>query len=360
MWSRLPLEKTRVITTKYKGAHEFDSQQSFDIERYSKILWPTPRLIRHVNSALRETRSEVVFIDPLLPTGLISSRMHDVAKVLIVHGAEVTVPSRLYPSRPVVKKIAHDCDVILSAGNYAAREIVRALDAPIKLVRIPPGVDVDLFRPPTSDERLTAHERLCQDLGIEKSSRIVMSASRLVPRKGFDVAITALADLEKDIHLVIVGKGRDDKRLKSIAEKRGVSSRVHLVGSISHEKLIQTFHASDLFLMLCRDRWGSLEAEGFGIVFLEAAACGLPVIAGRSGGSEEALMDGRSGYVVDPQSVSEVRQSIRTILEDQELSMSMGSTGRAFVERDHSYDHLAGLLLPLVRGDLSSARTFDG
>ena len=360
LWSRLPLTNTRVITTKYKGAKDFDAQQSFDIERYSKILWPTPKLVHHVNSTIRELKSDVVFIDPLLPTGLITPHINGASKISIVHGAEVTVPGRILPTRALIKRTMVDCDVLVSAGNYAAREVVRAIGRPIKLVRIPPGVDIKVFSPPSEDQREEAKKQLCKDLGIEQNSRIIMSASRLVPRKGFDVAISSLPGLESDIHLVIVGQGRDQKRLASIAEKKKVSDRVHFLGRISLEKLVATYHAADLFLMLCRDRWKSLEAEGFGIVFLEAAACGLPVIAGRSGGSDEALLDNRNGFLVDPQSISEVQSSIRKILEDTDRGIEFSAAGRAFVEKNHSYDYLATLLLPLVNGDLSSARLFEG
>ncbi len=360
LWSRLPLSDTRVITTKYKGAGEFDKRQTFDIERYSKILWPTPKLASHVNAVVRELKSDAVLIDPLLPTGLLTSRIDNAAKILIIHGAEVTVPGRIYPTRHLIKKAARDCDVVISAGNYAARELVRSLGQPINLVRIPPGVDTKTFSPPTREQKLLARQQLCLELNIDESSRIILSTSRIVPRKGFDVGISSLADLEKDIHLVIIGKGRDQKRLVALADKRGVSDRVHFLGSVSLTKLVSTYHAADLFMMLCRDRWASLEAEGFGIVFLEAAACGLPVIAGRSGGSAEALLHGRSGYVVDPESVSEIRDRIRSILDDDNTREVFGREGRNFVEHDHSYDYLATLLLPLVSGDLSSARPFDG
>lgn len=360
LWSRLPYSDTKVITTKYDRAYQFDQAQDFDIERYAKILWPTPQLIRHVKATLREMKSDVVFIDPLLPTGLIAPHLHDVTKVLIIHGAEVTVPGRLYPSRQLVQRVARHCDVIVSAGNYAARELVRATSEPISLVRIPPGVDTQLFAPPSADQRERAREMLCKELGIAHDSRIVMSASRIVPRKGFDVAISALAGLDSDVHLVIVGTGRDVKRLISLAEKKNVTSRVHFLGRISQEKLLSTYHASDTFTMLCRDRWGSLEAEGFGIVFLEAASCGLPVVAGRSGGSDEALVDSVTGYVVDPQSVSDVRTKLVSILDDADTMKKMGRAGRDFVTKHHSYDHLAALLTPLVAGDFSSAVSFDG
>jgi phosphatidylinositol alpha-1,6-mannosyltransferase len=112
--------------------------------------------------------------------------------------------------------------------------------------------------------------------------------------------------------------------------------------------------------MLCRDRWGSLEAEGFGIVFLEAAACGLPVVAGRSGGSGEAVVDTVTGYVVDPESLTEVRQYLRELLDHPDKAQAMGAAGRGYVEREHSYDHLAAQFMPLALGDLSGVTSFDG
>lgn len=359
LWSRLPLE-TKVITTKYKGAKDFDAKQNFDVERFAKILWPTPKLVKKVNDTVLEMDTDIVFIDPLLPTGLITPKIKSEKKVLIVHGAEVTVPSRIYPTRQMIKHMMKDCDAVVSAGNYAARELVRAIGKPIDMLRIPPGVDIESFHMPSEEQKSQARASLFKELAIDQNSRIIMSASRVVPRKGFDNAILALSDLQKDIHLVIVGKGRDEKRLRSLTEKFSVSNRVHFLGKISHEKLVATFHASDLFLMLCRDRWGSLEAEGFGIVFLEAAACGLPVVAGRSGGSPEALIDNKTGFVVDPQSISEIRKRITEILDDVEMKKSFGEQGRKFVEQNHSYDLLAAQLLPLVTGDLSVARKFDG
>lgn len=360
LWSRLPLTDTRVITTKYAGDLEFDRKLDFEVERYSKILWPTPKLIKHVNSVIKEYRSDVVFIDPLLPTGLITSKLQGSQKISIIHGAEVTVPGRILPSRALIKKSVQDSDVILSAGNYAARELVRAIGRPINMVRIPPGVDINNFCVPSKDERDKAKKELISELSIPANSKILVSMSRIVPRKGFDIAIKSLAGLDDDVHLVVIGKGRDLKRLEGLTEKLGLQSRVHFLGSVTHKKLISVFHGSDIFLMLCRDRWGSLEAEGFGIVFLEAQACGLPVIVGRSGGSSESLLDKKTGFLVDPESLVEIREKINLILQDEELAKEFSLAGRAFVEKEHSYDYLATLLLPLVNGDLSSAKEFDG
>jgi phosphatidylinositol alpha-1,6-mannosyltransferase len=360
LWSRLPLTNTKVITTKYDGDKAFDANLDFAVDRYSKILWPTPKLIKHVNATINEFKSDVVFIDPLLPTGLITSKIKGASKISIIHGAEVTVPGRLLPSRVLIRKSVQDSDVILSAGNYAARELVRAIGRPINMVRIPPGVDIHNFYVPSDDQKVQAKESIVSELGLEKDSRILVSMSRLVPRKGFDVAIKSLAGLEQNVHLIIIGKGRDLKRLQGLVEKLGLQKRVHFLGSVSHQKMLSVLHSADLFLMLCRDRWASLEAEGFGIVFLEAQSCGLPVIVGRSGGSSESLIDEKTGFLVDSESPTEIREKINKILSDDKLSKEFSAAGRAFVEKEHSYDYLATLLLPLVNGDLSSAKNFDG
>ncbi|MFN8016385.1 MAG: glycosyltransferase family 4 protein [Acidimicrobiia bacterium] len=360
LWSRLPLTGTKVITTKYPGAQDFDREQDFDIERYSKILWPTPKLVSHVNRTISELNSDVVFIDPLLPTGLITSKIKNATRVMIIHGAEITVPGRIFATKPLVKKSMASCDIVLSAGNYAARELVRSIGCPINMVRIPPGVDTQMFYVPSSEEKEKARTQLREELSIDKNSKIIVSTSRLVPRKGFDTSISALSGLDKDVHLVIIGKGRDRKRLEGIVADKKLEDRVHFLGSISLSKLINTYHGSDLFLMPCRDRWGSLEAEGFGIVFLEAQACGLPVIAGRSGGTDEALIDGVTGIIVDPGSLSSVRNAITEIITNEEKAISFASKGREFVEKNNSYDYLATLLFPLVEGDFSSAKKFEG
>ena len=356
---RLPFENTRVITTKYNGSKEFDREQNFDIERFSKILWPTPRLVHHVNKTIKNLDTDVVFIDPALPTGLIASKIKNATKCLIVHGAEITTPGRIYPTRALLKQEMKSFDFVLSAGTYAAQQLSNSIDNELSYVRIAPGVDIKRFSNPDSDQKIQAQDQLRNEIGASIDSKIIVSISRLVPRKGFDVLISSLEKIKDDVHVVIVGKGRDEKRLKYIVAKKNLQNRVHFLGSVSDTKLRIVLHGSDIFAMLCRDRWRGLEAEGFGIVFLEAQSCGLPVIVGNSGGSAESLIEDVTGYCIDPHSVNELVSKINLLLNDDELRNKMGTTAREFVEKNHSYDYLASLLVPLVQGDFSSAKTIS-
>ena len=182
----------------------------------------------------------------------------------------------------------------------------------------------------------------------------MLGVSRLVPRKGFDVLLDAVAGLP-DVQVAIAGSGRDRRRLDARAERLG--GRASLLGRVADADLPALYASADVFAMLCRDRWGGLEAEGFGIVFVEAAACGVPSVAGRSGGSHEAVLDGRTGLVVDPRSPGEVRASIDRLLRDDDLRDRLGEAARTRAAGELSYDALAQRLAPLARGDLGVLRT---
>jgi phosphatidyl-myo-inositol dimannoside synthase len=153
------------------------------------------------------------------------------------------------------------------------------------------------------------------------------------------------------VHVAIAGSGRERARLERRAARIG--PRAHLLGRVADDDLPALYASADVFSMLCRDRWGGLEAEGFGIVFLEAAASGIPAIAGRSGGAHEAVIDGETGLVVAPRDVHGVRGALELLLADDALRARMGAAARARVEATFSYDLLAARLAPLASGDLT-------
>ena len=155
------------------------------------------------------------------------------------------------------------------------------------------------------------------------------------------------------MHLALAGSGRDRERLARRAARAGLGDRFHLLGRVPDEDLAAVYGAADVFAMCCRERWAGLEAEGFGIVFLEAAACGTPAVAGRSGGAWEAVEDGATGFVVDPLDAGAVAGALERLLADPDLRRTMGAAARARAEAAFAYDHLAARLEPLARGDLS-------
>jgi phosphatidylinositol alpha-1,6-mannosyltransferase len=206
-------------------------------------------------------------------------------------------------------------------------------------VVVPPGVDTDRFRPLQPDARRVA--RL--DLGLDAGGLLVVSVSRLVPRKGMDVLIRAVGRMASElpeVSLAIAGGGRDRRRLEALAERE--SAPVHFLGRVDDDALPALYGCADVFAMLCRNRWAGLEQEGFGIVFLEAAAAGVPQVAGRSGGAHEAVVHGTTGLVVRyPDQVDPTVAALKVLLRDPALRARYGEASRDRAEREFSYDVLA-------------------
>ena len=190
--------------------------------------------------------------------------------------------------------------------------------------------------------------------GLDPDRPLVVGVSRLVPRKGFDTLLAAVAGLDPDVQVAIAGAGRDRERLERLAAPLG--ARARLLGKVPDADLPALYGCADVFAMLCRDRWGGLEAEGFGIVFVEAAACGVPAVAGRSGGAHEAVVDAETGFVVDPHDVTEIRHALDRLLRDDALRARLGAAARERAATELSYDALAARLAPLAAGDLSVLR----
>jgi len=337
-WRRLPPESFAVLTSPYAGAAEFDAEQPFRIERTREpVLLPHPWMVKRVNDLAREFGADLVVLDPAVPLGIIGpylDRPYDV----VVHGAEVTVPGRLPVSRQVLGNVLRRARHVIAAGGYPAAEARHAAGRPLDITVVPPGVDIERFRPLSSAERADARRAL----GIAPDAQLVVGISRLVPRKGFDTAIRAVAELAPDhprLVLAIGGAGRDRDRLEKMA--RELRAPVRFFGRVPNDDLPLLYGSADVSMMLCRNRWGGLEQEGFGIVFVEAAACGVPQIAGDSGGAAEAVDDTVTGFVVRrPTDVAEVAGRLRALLADDALRSRMSVASRARAVEQFSYDVL--------------------
>jgi phosphatidylinositol alpha-1,6-mannosyltransferase len=306
-----------------------------------RVLLPTPGLVRQIQRLAAEVGAGLIVLDPALPLGLVGPRL-DRPYAVILHGAEVTVPGRLPGSAQLLRHVLRGAVHVIAAGGYPLAEGERAAGRPLAATVVPPGVDVDRFRPLSAVERVAARDRF----GLPTDGALVVSVSRLVPRKGMDVlakAATRLVVRHPGLTVAIAGSGRDRSRLERLVAELGAP--VRFLGRVPDEDLPELYGCADVFAMLCRSRWAGLEQEGFGIVFLEAAACGVPQVAGDSGGAAEAVVDGETGMVVDnPGDARLVADALHQLLADADVRLTMGEASRARVESVFTYRALVNKL----------------
>jgi phosphatidylinositol alpha-1,6-mannosyltransferase len=342
-----------VLASRYPGDRAFDDRQAFRVERAGeRWLLPTRDLARRIDALATEVGADVILLDPAFPLAALGPRLRAAPYVVVVHGAELAIPGRLPGSAALVRRALLGSAGVVAAGEHPAAAVARAAGRARPTLVIPPGVDVDRFRPLDRCARRAATAELRRRLGVRGHGPVVVGSSRLVRRKGFDVLIDAVARLGEHVALVLVGAGRDRARLERRAVARGIDHRVRLLGRVPDHELVATVAAADVFAMLCRDRWAGLETEGYGIVFVEAAACGVPAVAGRSGGSAEAVLDGVTGSVVPGRDLQAVVDALAVLLADPDRRAALGAAARARAVAELSYDRLAERLRPLACGDL--------
>ncbi len=339
LWRRLPSEDVHVYTTPYENSSAFDAAEAYKIKRsIEPVLLPHPFLPRRIKKLSQNLEAEMVIWDPALPVGL-SAISTGIPYGVILHGAEVTIPGRLPLTRSLLSRVLRGAAVVICAGSYPAAEAERAARQTLPTLIIPPGVDIDRFKPLTQNEKDEVRRKLDIPTGVP----LVVSVSRLVPRKGMDTLIRAAVKLRETIPNVVVaiaGTGRDAKRLENLIETTGAP--VRLLGRVNDDLLPGLYGAGDVFAMLCRSRLGGLEQEGFGIVFLEAAAAGVPQVAGNSGGAADAVEDGETGVIVDPPNDPDaVAFALEKLLMNEELRREMSTNSRKRAEQLFSYDYLA-------------------
>ena len=251
-------------------------------------------------------------------------------------------------ARRALRQIGDHTDIVTFVSRYTRGRFASAFGPEAGLEHLPSGVDTDVFRP---DPGARAELRSRYGLGARPT---VLCLSRLVPRKGQDMLIRALPEIRRRIDgavLVIVGGGPYEKRLRELAHRTGVDRHVVFTGTVPAAELAAHHTIADVFAMPCRTRGGGLDVEGLGIVYLEASATGVPVVAGRSGGAPETVRDGRTGFVVDGTSVTAVATAVSGVLADRDRAAAMGAAGREWVSTDWRWDVLGARL----RGFLDTA-----
>jgi len=329
LWRRLETGRAVVLTaSSHPDAAAFDVDSEMTVERVaSKTLFlPTYRAWRAIQAAIARHEPDLVILDPAWPLGLLGPFL-SVPYGVIVHGAEAKIPSRIPIVASSLRSVFKRAAVVICAGSYP-EAIVRdsAAEFTPPIIQVPPGVDTMRFTPVDANRR----REVRATLGIDDGAFVVSSYSRLVPRKGMDTLIRAAARLTRDIprlQVVIGGSGRDEIRLKKLAQR--LKAPVTFLGRVPDDELSDWIASSDLMVMDCRSRWFGLEQEGFGIVFVEAAATGVAQIAGRSGGSHEAVANGVTGLVLgDPRSDVLLAKAIVALALDDERRLAYGRASR--------------------------------
>ncbi|MFE0630203.1 glycosyltransferase family 4 protein [Streptomyces sp. NPDC058864] len=327
----------------------FDAEQPFPVVRdRTTMLLPTPRVTRRAAALLREHGCTSVWFGAAAPLGLMAPALRKAGArrlVATTHGHEAGW-AQLPASRTLLRRIGEGTDTITYLGEYTRSRIARALtpEAAGRMVQLPPGVDEKTFHPASGGEAVRAR------LGLTDRP-VVVCVSRLVPRKGQDTLIEAMPLIlaaQPDAVLLVVGGGPYADDLKRLAERTGVAESVRFTGAVPWEELPAHFGAGDVFAMPCRTRRGGLDVEGLGIVYLEASATGLPVVAGDSGGAPDAVLDGETGWVVRGGEPGEAAERILALLGDAELRRRMGERGRKWVEEAWRWDLLADRLKALL------------
>jgi phosphatidylinositol alpha-1,6-mannosyltransferase len=345
LWRRLESGRAVVLTaSSHEGAAAFDETSDVVVERVraSTLFFPSWRAYRAIEAAITRHQPELVLLDPAWPLGLLGPRLSRPYGV-ILHGAEVTIPSRIPFVASSLRYVLRRAKVAICAGPFPQREALRnAAETLCPVIQIPPGADTFRFRPLSLEDRHVVRE----SLGRNDEEFLIASWSRLVPRKGFDTLIRASAQLRDEfphLRVILGGDGRDRARLERLAQK--FAAPVTFLGHVDDARQPQWIAACDLMVMDCRSRWLGLEQEGFGIVFIEAAACALAQVAGRSGGSHDAVRDRETGIVVDnPRSVSELVRTIAALVRDDGERARLARRALEVARFDFSWDQLASEL----------------
>jgi phosphatidylinositol alpha-1,6-mannosyltransferase len=348
--ARQPAGSIVVFASNFPGAAEFDAAQPFPVVRYSSgLMLPTPKVREQARSLVREHDCTAVWFGAAAPLGLLAPALREVGVERVVattHGHEAGW-AMLPIARSALRRIGAGADVVTYLGEYTRRRLEPVLGRHTQLRQLTPGVDVGRFQPGVSGDQI----RWRHDLD---GRPVVVCVSRLVPRKGQDALIRAWPQVLTQIPraaLLLVGSGPYEPALRRLAAKHHVSADVVFTGQVAEEELPAHYAAGDVFAMPCRTRRAGADVEGLGIVYLEASALGLPVIAGDSGGAPDAVLADRSGYVVDGRDPAVIARRVVSLLADPQLRADFGAAGRAWVERDWQWDTLALQLRVLLDGE---------
>ena len=350
IWRLLPPEHVRILAPELPGAREVDAGYPVPIQRiwlpvqespWAKVLKTLLTLHWTVTSSF-VGRPTCLHCGQVFSSGLagwLCRRWFKIPYVVYVYGSETVRLARKGLPQKLMRRILLESNWVITNSRATTEEFIRFGVPHRKLRRIYPGVDPRIFHPTPK------HPDWVKRLGLD-GHRVVLTVARLDQRKGHDMVMQALTRMEgaDDVIYLIAGRGREEAHLKALARDLSLQDRVRFLGFVPDEDLPIVYNLCDLHVMpnrVTEDTALEGDVEGFGISFLEAGACEKPVIGGRSGGAVEAIVDGRTGLIVDPYSEDEIAQAIKTLLEDPSYSSQLGKAARHRIEREFDWRILA-------------------
>ncbi len=289
--------RTYMLPTRETRSLVRDAAESFEPDA---VLFGAPHPLARMGPWLRDELG--------LPYGILS------------HGAELTIPGSIPGARRLLGSTLAAADVRFAVSRFTANHVSSLSGKPTEIIGA--GVEIDTFTPSTAAR--------------DDAVPVIGCVSRFVPRKGQDRLLEAVARLDREVEVLLVGAGRTEQRLRALASKLGINARFEV--DVPWSDLPDLYRSMDIFCMPCKSRWGGLEFEGFGLVFLEAAASGLPVLAGDSGGSPETILPGQTGFVVS--NVDAIVEGLEILLDDPKRAAAMGRSGRRMVEIEFTWEHV--------------------
>ncbi len=329
-----------IYTSSQKGDREFDAMLAAKygvlvIRDPARVLLPTSRVNRSVSAVMQKYHSEYIWFGAAAPLGWMAGHLRRKGArriVTLTHGHEVWW-SKVWPFSLILRAIAKQMDGIGYLGEFTHKAMRRAVGNSVDMQRIAPGISIDHFVPGKKNADLLNKYNLTNKL-------VIVCVARLVHRKGQDRLIQAMPQILRQVsnaHLVIVGEGPRRVHLDKLVAANQIENAVTFVGRVSYDQLPLYLQLGDIFAMPSRSRFFGLEVEGLGIVYLEASASGLPVIAGASGGAPDAVLQGETGLVVDGNDPSAIAECVITLLQNADLREAMSKRGREWAESEWSW-----------------------
>jgi phosphatidylinositol alpha-1,6-mannosyltransferase len=349
---RMPAGAVVVYAPAWEGASAYDRTLPFPVVRHpTSLMLPLPSVRDRAGRLLAEHECDSVLFGAAAPLGLLAPALRKAGArhiVALTHGHEAGWAA-LPGARSALRRIGDSVDALTYLGEYFRVRLARALSpaAAARMVRLVPGVDTATFHPGAGGAAIRERQGLAD-------RPIVLCVSRLVTRKGQDTLIRAWPQVRAAGGvrplLLLVGGGRAAGRLQHLARRLGVVDFVLFTGEVPQQELPAYYDAANIFAMPCRTRMGGLDVEGFGAVYLEAAATGLPVIVGNSGGAPDAVCDGETGYVVPGGDVTALTHRLNQLLSDPEVAKAMGAKGRDWMEREWRWESAAERVRQIMTG----------